>query len=243
MNAKSLKGDLMKRVLITGVSSGLGEALCELFLSSGAEVYGFSRRQQRKFDHYENFHFNHCDLSEPFLIDDAIKELLTDVHHLDLVILNAGVLGEIKDLDQLSVFEMKEVMEVNVWANKQLLDAIYKFHIVVDQVVAVSSGASVNGSKGWGAYSLSKAALNMLMKVFSSERPQTHFSAIAPGLIETYMLQHIIENVDPLAFPSVKRIKESPRQRPYEAAQRFYECMELVRKQYESGSFVDMRKF
>ena len=231
----------MKHVFITGVSSGLGEALCELYLRAGAVVYGVSRTKPSFGMNDDNFHFILGDLSEPYLINDIAHELLREVEYLDLVILNAGMLGEIKTLAESSIFEMKEVMDLNMWANKQLLDAIYKLNIFPKQVVAVSSGASLSGHKGWGAYALSKAALNMLMLLFANERPETHFSSIAPGLVRTPMLEHLLSSVDSEAFPSVKRIKESPILHPLEAAQRFYECIEMARNEKPSGIFIDSR--
>ena len=65
----------------------------------------------------------------------------------------------------------------------------------------------MNGSKGWGAYSLSKAGLNMLLKVYAKEMPETHFTALAPGIIDTPMVQHIIKNVNDEIYPSVSTLE------------------------------------
>ena len=48
-------------------------------------------------------------------------------------------------------------MELNVWANKELIDTL-ALHAKVKQIVGISSGAAINGSKGWGSYSLSKSS-------------------------------------------------------------------------------------
>ena len=61
----------------------------------------------------------------------------------------------------------------------------------IDQVIAISSGASQSGSRGWNGYSLSKAALNMLVKLYAGERPETHFTSLAPGLIDTAMQDYL----------------------------------------------------
>jgi len=229
----------MQNILITGIGSGLGEALAKAYLDNGDKVYAIGREFPKAFDHYPNFIFFPYDLSKTFLINSDLQPFLQN-HTFDLVILNAGILGEIATLNETELENIKSVMELNVWANKELIDALSSYSSV-KQVVGISSGAAVNGSKGWGAYSLSKSALNMLLKVYAKELPQTHFSALAPGIIRTPMVEHIIEKVDDTVFPSAKKLKESYIQTPQEAAKNL---MFVIPKllEYESGSFVDVRE-
>ena len=135
--------------------------------------------------------------------------------------------------------DVKAVMEVNVWANKELIDTLHA-HAHVKQIVGISSGAAVNGSKGWGAYSLSKSGLNMLIKVYAQELPDIHFTALAPGIIRTQMVQHIIDKVDDELYPSAKKLKESHIQTPREAAKYLIATFPKLLA-YESGSFLDVR--
>jgi len=92
---------------------------------------------------------------------------LNNLKIIDLVILNAGMPREIKDLKDTSLEEIHLVMEVNVWANKIIIDTLLSTHKEIGQLVAVSSGASVSGARGWNAYSLSKATLNMLIRLYA----------------------------------------------------------------------------
>ncbi len=228
----------MKNILITGVSSGLGEALAEKYLENGDNVYAIGKTIPKKLDHYPHFFFFPYDLSETFMIQSTLKEFLQH-RSFDIVILNAGLLGEIRTLSQTDLMDAKAVMEVNVWANKELIDTLHA-HAQVKQIVGISSGAAVNGSKGWGAYSLSKAALNMLLSVYAKELPEIHFTALAPGVIRTPMVEHIIEEVDDTLFPSAKRLKENPIQTPEEAAKNLIDIFPQLLA-YESGSFLDVR--
>jgi NAD(P)-dependent dehydrogenase (short-subunit alcohol dehydrogenase family) len=98
----------------------------------------------------------------------------------------------------------------------------------------------VNGSKGWGAYSLSKSALNMLLNVYAKELPEIHFTSLAPGVIDTPMVQQIIHYVDDTEFPSAKRLKEGSIQTPKEAARLLVSTFDTLLN-YESGSFLDVR--
>ena len=172
------------------------------------------------------------------MIRDTIKDFIQG-HEFEIAILNAGILGEIQTLAQTDLSNIKEVMEVNVWANKELIDTLCAF-TTVKQIVGISSGAAVNGSKGWGAYSLSKASLNMLLNVYAKELPNIHFTALAPGVIDTPMVRQIIDDVDENKFPSAKKLKEGPIQSPSEAAMRLIQTFSKLLK-YESGSFLDVR--
>ena len=74
-------------------------------------------------------------------------------------------------------------------------------------LTGVSSGIGLALAKayldegGWNGYALSKAALNMMMKLYAAERPGTDFSALAPGLVDTAMQEAMRQQpADPL-FP------------------------------------------
>jgi len=229
----------MQKILITGIGSGLGEALAKAYLERGDEVYAIGRTFPKQFDHYTNFFFFPYDLSQTFLINSDLQPFVRN-HTFDLVILNAGILGEIATLSQTDLFVIKDVMELNVWANKELIDTLSS-HATVKQIVGISSGAAVNGSKGWGAYSLSKATLNMLLKVYAKELPQIHFTALAPGVIKTPMIEHIIKKVDDKKFPSAKQLKDGYIQTPEEAAKNLLFVIPKLLA-YESGHFVDVRE-
>ena len=228
----------MKNILITGVGSGLGEALAKEYLENGDNVYAIGKSIPKKLDRYPHFFFFPYDLSKTFILQASIQEFV-EKHSFDVVILNAGILGEIRELSKTDLMLAKEVMEINVWANKELIDLI-STHCHVKQIIGISSGAALHGSKGWGVYSLSKAALNMLLGVYAKELPEIHFTALAPGVIHTPMVQHIIDEVDDTVFPSVKQLKSGHIQTPQEAARNLITIFpQLLR--YESGSFLDVR--
>ncbi|MCO4844631.1 MAG: SDR family NAD(P)-dependent oxidoreductase [Sulfurovum sp.] len=228
----------MENILITGVSSGLGEALAKEYLENGDNVYAIGKTIPTKLDRYPHFFFFPYDLSETFMIQSTLKEFLAH-RSFDIVILNAGVLGEIQTLSKTDLMDAKAVMEVNVWANKELIDTLHA-HAQVKQIVGISSGAAINGSKGWGAYSLSKSGLNMLLSVYAKELPEIHFTALAPGVIHTPMVQHIIDEVNDEVYPSAKQLKEGNIRTPEEVAKHLIETFPKLLA-YESGSFLDVR--
>ena len=233
-----------RTILITGVSSGIGRGLALHYLTHGERVFGLSRRAPSDFAGLPGFAFRSADLSRFDGIVPAVTELLRDVGRLDLAILNAGVLGTISDVSDADLDSMRAVMDVNLWANKPVLDAAFARGRAVDQVVAVSSGAAVSGARGWNAYALSKAALNMLMALYAAERPETHFSALAPGLCDTAMQAHLRGLPDDARFPNVERLKKAAGTAdmpgPEELAPRLAGAIRSLRKR-ESGRFWDLR--
>ncbi|WP_457593233.1 SDR family NAD(P)-dependent oxidoreductase [Hydrogenimonas sp.] len=229
----------MSAIFITGVNSGIGNALTKAYLKKGATVYGIGKRSTAVHSE-KNFRYLSLDLRAHETIPIRLRTFLQEVRSFDIAILNAGILGEIKEMTDTALYEIEDVMAVNVWANKVIIDTLNEMQIGLGQIVGISSGAAVNASKGWGSYSLSKSALNMLLKLYSREMPATHITALAPGVIDTPMVRHITEAVDPVKYPSAKRLKEGPILKPESAAQRLIEAFEKVKK-YESGSFLDIR--
>lgn len=112
-------------ILITGTSSGIGYGLASEFLKRNAQVWGISRRGAIELSKNQNHHHLQLDLTDDVRVNKLIPVHLSAIGHFDLVILNAGILGEIKYMNDVSVEQMKRVMEVNVWANKTLLDLLF----------------------------------------------------------------------------------------------------------------------
>jgi len=227
---------MKKNVLITGCSSGLGLALTNYYLDKEYIVYGISRTKPNI--EHENFNFKKYDLSKIELINQDLSPFLSQIREFEVVYLNAGMLGGIKILKDLSIDEIKEVLDLNVFANKELLDILSPMQIKT--IIGISSGASVKGSKGWGAYSLSKSSLNMLLSLYSKEMLDTKLLAVAPGVIETPMTDVIRFDVDDNIFTSAKVLKEGEIQQPLDAAARLDEVVKRA-EEFESGSFIDVR--
>ncbi len=233
---------MLKKALITGNSSGLGEGLTQALLANNFHVYGCSRRGCSIAGEVSDIQ---CDLTNYQQLPDKLSQLLDNVAELELVILNAGILGEMKDMSETSLSELQTLMDVNVWSNKMILDCLLESGIEIKQIVLMSSGAAIMGNRGWAGYALSKATLNMLTRLYAHEFPNTHLSAIAPGLIESKMMDYLCEEADSDRFTAVQRIKQARLEgkilTPVQAAERIIEVLPALQKM-ESGSFIDIRQ-
>lgn len=234
----------MKTILITGCSSGIGLGLCEKYLKDGHKVYGISRRKVDKLEKYTEFFHLQQDLRLFFETKNALPGFLKSEDKLDLVVLNAGVLNEVKDMKETSLEDLKKTMDINVWANKVILDALFQNVENISQVLTISSGASVSGNRGWNAYSMSKAALNMLTSLYASENEKTHFIAIAPGVIDTQMQDLLYSMPDDDRFQSMLQLKKMKEQGKLmtveESSALLVKAFEKIRI-FKSGSYIDIR--
>ena len=227
---------MQKNILITGCSSGLGLALTNYYLKKNFKVFGISRTKPN----IENLNFIHInfDLSQVDKIKEKLTDILENINEFETVFLNAGMLGKIKVLKDLSIEELNEVYSLNVYANKELLDIL--MNIKVKNIIIISSGASKNGYKGWGSYSLSKAGVNMLVNLYSNEMINTKILAVAPGVIKTPMTDYIRFELDVNIFPSVKKLNDGVVQTPEETAIKLDNLINKI-DEFESGSYVDVR--
>lgn len=235
-------------IFLSGVSRGLGHGLAKWYLESGRTLYGCSRSEPPAdlLESYgDRFHWAAIDLSDEVEGPKALRAFCGHVRSWDLLILNAGVLGTIADMREADLAEMRATMEINLWANKWILDDLLAAPEGVRQVVGISSGASVSGSRGWNGYSLSKAALNMLIKLYAAEFSDTHFTAFAPGLIDTAMQEYISGISDDANFSTVRRLKAArgtaDMPDPAGAAAAIAPVFAQLPTSVQSGDYTDIR--
>jgi benzil reductase ((S)-benzoin forming) len=229
-------------LLLTGHTHGLGQALAETALVRGATVYGLARGRLEPAQ--AGLVQAQADFARPDTLATTLDRLVPAAAALDLVILNAGVLGPIAAMADTSLDTLREVMDVNVWANKLILDWLVRRAVPARQVLLMSSGASQSGHFGWGAYAMSKAALNMLARLYAHELPHSHLCALAPGLVATAMQDELARH-DAATFPSLARLHAArgtaDMPPPAVAAARLLDLVPALLR-FPSGEYVDVRR-
>jgi benzil reductase ((S)-benzoin forming) len=229
---------ILSNIFITGTTSGLGKALAKTYSKTGYEIYGLSRTKSNEYNHVT------CDLERVYDISYKLSTLLKDVKEIDVVYLNAGVLGTIEYLNKIKLHDLETSFTINTWANKVIIDYMIMNNIEVKQVVAISSGASQKTYTGWGEYSISKAALNMMIQVYAEEHPDIHFLSVSPGPVDTPMQDYINKNIDGRKYKWKKKFSDMKKNNDLPeaswVADNLHQIMPTLKK-YKSGSFLDLR--
>jgi NAD(P)-dependent dehydrogenase (short-subunit alcohol dehydrogenase family) len=238
------------RVFITGVSSGIGEALALLHLQNGHTVFGTSRRQPYGLMDYPDFHFRSFDLSRPSAMDELFEDNFASVleQGVDRVFLNAGVSGNVPGRGaEFSLDELQHVLNVNVLANKAMLDLVLSSSRRPTTCVLSASMAGVRFRAGTLPYSLSKAALAALGGVYAEENPQVFFAVLGLCNVDTGLSRQVSFSQRTADFADLKSLQQRALAPGYmvSPAQRAKDMLAVIDAPdaygIKSGIFVDMR--
>ncbi len=117
---------------------------------------------------------------------DAIDRLGAAIHErwgkLDILLGNAGILGELAPITHIDQAVWDEVMAINVTANYRLIRSLDPLLRASDagRAIFVSSGAAHKATAYWGPYGISKAALEVLVRTYAAETVTTPAEGDAP---------------------------------------------------------------
>ncbi len=180
-----------KRIVITGVSRGLGLAMANGFAKLGHEIIGCSRKPAPP-SGWTGQHYTSVDLGDDADVKAWAKRVLTEVGTPDLLINNAAIINRNAPLWEISDEEFSELVDINV---SGVVRVIRHF---APAMIEQGSGVFVNFSSGWGRstspevapYCASKWAIEGLTQALAQELPNG-LAAVSfnPGVINTDMLQ------------------------------------------------------
>jgi len=229
----------MKTVLITGVSSGIGQALAEEYIRRGDKVFGIGKEPCKSIMSNPKFAFMPLDLAEADLVRDDIREFIVG-RHFDIAILNAAIYPEANRLTETSIAQMRKTMDINFWSVKQIIDGLL-LHAKVDQIVAMGAVPALFCHSGFGAYAISKAALEPMIKIYAEEFQQTHFGILSPDLIQTPTFSTFLKEADTSRFPYIQKIKDKVILPLDQATPKLLDALVEI-KRHKSGVTLEMKK-
>lgn len=189
-----------RSVLVTGGSRGLGAALGAELALRGARVVLVARGEEALLATVAAIRRGGGE-AHGLVADQGSKEAVYPlvgaaaalVGPLDLLVLNASSLGP-TPLRELSLTECEDfarVLEVNLLGPFRIAKAVLGSMLLrrLGLVVGISSDAATTGYPGWGAYGVSKAALDQLMRTWAAEHrgDGVHFLSVDPGEMDTDM--------------------------------------------------------
>ena len=186
-----------KAALVTGGTSGLGFAIAERFLAEGSSVVVTGRNEALGSEALERLRGSHtgeawfcrADAADEDEVDASVAFAVEHLGGLDILINNAGINVDARLIDT-PVADFDRVMAVNLRGPFLYARACYP-HLAARTgcMIHIASDAGVTGEPEIGAYSISKAALIMLSKMFALDggRDGVRSNCICPGDIEPGM--------------------------------------------------------
>lgn len=197
--------------LITGASSGIGEATAKALAGFGATVSLVARRRDRLdalVKEIKNFGGNalaiEADVTEQKQAIDAVEKTVSELGRLDTVFNNAGVMlnGPIVDApteewDRMVDLNVKGLLYVAHAALPHLLEAAENGPRRVADLINTSSVAGRRARAGAGVYNLTKFGVGAFSESLRQEVTERHVrvSLVEPGAVDTELPDHLREEI------------------------------------------------
>lgn len=188
------------KFFITGTTSGLGMSLQQQIQTSSNKLVVLNRT---KID---------SESIDQLIIDDLKN--LNDLHFVltshssylkdvDICILNAGTLGDIKKASEVETADLLDSFHINCLANKVIIDFFLK-ETNCSKFVYISSGAASKPYTGWLEYCSTKSFSDAMFRVYAKENLDKLFVSVSPGAISTNM-QSKIRSSSVEQYPDMKK--------------------------------------
>lgn len=178
-------------VIVTGASSGIGEATARLLHAAGAHPVLAARRGDRLrllSEELEGALAVPTDVTEPEQVQALVKATVNRFGRVDGLVNNAGA-GAFHRLDAIDPTEFLAMLNLNVVAPVTAIQAVLPHMRAAGRgrVVNVSSGATLHPMPGNAIYPAAKTALNWLSEVGRTELDEEniHISLVLPFVTDT----------------------------------------------------------
>lgn len=172
----------MEVVLITGASSGIGNAIGKYLYQKGYRVYGTSRNP--KIAEKDGIRFVALDVTKVDTISAAVQEIVQKEGKIDFLINNAGM-GITGPIEETPDAEIKRVFDTNYFGVINVIKAVLPFMRENSGgfIINITSIAGYMGLPYRGIYSATKGALELTTEAFRMELKDFNIKMtnVAPG--------------------------------------------------------------
>lgn len=212
MHYQPQKNLLQNRIiLVTGASDGIGREAALTYADYGASVILIGRNEEKlkgvaqEIDAAGSIPARWYTLDlltcTPETCQELAHRISTHYPRLDGVLHNAGLLGEVRPMDEQDPEIWQQVMQVNINGTFFLTQALLPLLLKSDSgsLVFTSSSVGREGRANWGAYAVSKFATEGMMQVLAEEYQSRHLrvNCINPGGTRTKMRASAFPTEDP----------------------------------------------
>ena len=233
-----------KTILVTGAGDGIGRVAALTYARYGATVLLLGRTSSKLeyvYDEIESFggkqpamlpmNLEGATYAEMQKLENLIHR---EVGQLDGILHNAGMLGPLTPLEMYDVDMFAQVMKINFTATFMLTQALLP--LLKDaphgSIVFTSSSVGTHPRAFWGAYALSKQAVEGMSDIFTQETQNTtnlRFNCINPGGTRTNMRAHAYPGENPMSLKTPDDIMAG------------YVCLMSDESIYVRGQVVDLQ--
>jgi NAD(P)-dependent dehydrogenase (short-subunit alcohol dehydrogenase family) len=210
-----------KLALVTGASRGIGAAIAETLAAAGAHVILVARTASALEEVEERIHASGgtatiapLDLTEGESIGKLAVAVAERWEKLDILVLNAAMLGSLTPVQDIDPKEYSRLLAVNLLANQALIAAFDPLLRRSDRadVVALTSSVGSEPRAFWGAYGSSKAALETLLRAYGDETEFTgriRVHIVDPGATRTRMRALAFPGEEPETVKAPEEVAEA----------------------------------
>jgi NAD(P)-dependent dehydrogenase (short-subunit alcohol dehydrogenase family) len=209
-----------KVALITGASRGIGAAVAERFAREGAHVV-LAARTVGGLEEVDDAvravggsaTLVPVDLRDFIKIDELAARLFDRWGRLDILVGNAAEFGVFSPLGHIDPATWAEVMDLNLTANWRLIrvmDPLLRAS-PAGRAIFVTSGVARSVFPYWAPYAVSKAGLEMLVKIYAGEVTKTRVRAnlLDPGIVRTRLRARAFPGEDPARLPAPDSVADA----------------------------------
>lgn len=207
-------GKSFEKILVTGITSGLGLELTKLLLLEGLEVVGIGKDQMR-LDAVSNDLASSslttikCDLKEP----EEIRKSLSNMNDIDVLVNNAGIIAyqPLENHEDLSIVELIKTNVIGTILVTKVLTKQFKQRNTGSIInVASTSGLPTGGHANESVYMASKYAVQGftegLKKEFVNEKSKVRVLGFYPGGMDTPLFSKSGDKKDTSKFMDPKEV-------------------------------------
>ncbi|MFC3678282.1 SDR family NAD(P)-dependent oxidoreductase [Ferrovibrio xuzhouensis] len=205
--------------LITGASRGIGAAIAKRYAAEGAHVICVARTTGALEELDDAIRVQGgtatlipLDLAKTEMIDGLAAPLLDRFGRIDILVGNAGMLGQMTPMHQYPPDVWEKVFRLNVHANQRLLRAVHPLlHASPSgRAIFVTSSVGARPRAYWGAYAASKAALDAMVRTYAQEVAQSNIrvNIVNPGATRSHLRAQAFPGEDSSTLPGPDDIAE-----------------------------------
>ena len=214
-------GRLSGRIaLITGASRGIGAAVAKHFAAEGAHVILTARTTGGLEEIDDAIRAARgqatlvpMDLLEAEKIDQLGVAIAQRFGRLDVLVGNAGRLGALTPMSHIDPAQWDRTMGVNLTANWRLIRILEPLLRLspAGRAIFVTSGAAHGVHPYWGAYAISKAALEAMVQTWAGELNKTNLrvNLLDPGILRTRLRAEAYPGEDPQTLKPPEHVTEA----------------------------------